>query len=89
MPKEQIEEPEIDPKEKVHRLVTKIDALDNTVQYSWLIEISREFFGFEDDRLTLDNWEGLYDSASEKMAQPDWEDQVLAQSNIETGLFDQ
>ncbi len=83
LPREQIEEPGIDPKEKVHRLVTKIDALDNTVQYSWLIEISREFFGFEDDRLTLDNWEGLYDSASQKMAQPDWEDQVLAQSNIE------
>ncbi|VAX40276.1 hypothetical protein MNBD_PLANCTO02-1923 [hydrothermal vent metagenome] len=83
LPKEQIEEPELDPKEKVHRLVTKMDALDNTVQVSWLIEMSRQFFGFEDDRLTLDNWEGLYDSALEKMSQPDWEDQVLAQSNIE------
>ena len=83
LPREEIEEQGISPKEKVHRLVTKMDALENTVQVSWLIEMCREFFEFTDDRLTLDNWEALYDCAAEKMAQPDWEDQVLTQSKLE------
>ena len=83
LPREQIEEQGISPKEKVHRLVTKMDALENTVQVSWLIEMCREFFDFTDDRLTLDNWEALYDCAEEKMSQPGWEDQVLKQSKLE------
>ena len=83
LPREQIEEPGISPKEKVGRLVTKLDDLENTVQVSWLIEMCQAFFDFTDDRITADNWEALYDRAAEKMALPDWEDQVLEQSNLE------
>jgi glucuronate isomerase len=86
MPKQQIEEPDLDPKEKVGRLVERLSPLENTVQYSWLIELSREFFGFADERLTLDNWESLYDAAAAKMARPDWSQQVLQQSKLE-GVF--
>ncbi len=83
LPRELIEEPGLDPKEKVGRLVTKLDDLENTVQLSWLMEMADVFFGFQEDAITKDNWESLYDSATEKMAQPDWEDQVLKMSNIE------
>jgi len=83
LPKDQIEGPEITPKEKVGRLVEKLADLDNTIQVSWLIEMCREFFGFQEDRLTPENWEPLYDNAEQKMAQPDWEDQVLRHSKIE------
>src|SRR5262245_58032100 len=83
LPKSQIEEPGLDPKEKVRRLVGKLGDLENTVQYSWLIEMCQVFFGFEDDRLTPANWEHLYDTAAKKMAQPDWEDQVLKASRLE------
>ncbi len=83
LPKSQIEEPGLDPKEKVHRLVGKLADLENTIQYSWLIDMCQVFFGFEDDRLTLANWEDLYDKAALKMAEPDWEEQVLKLSRLE------
>ena len=93
LPKERIEEPGLDPKEKVGRLVEKLGDLDNTVQVSWLLEICREFFDFTDDRITPANWEALYDRAAEKMAHPDWDTRVLAHSKLEavflTNEFDE
>ncbi|WP_166831323.1 glucuronate isomerase [Thalassoroseus pseudoceratinae] len=83
LPKSQIEEPGLDPKEKVGRLVEKLGDLDNTIQVSWLVEMCQEFFGFEGERITTDNWEKLYDTATAKMAEPDWEDQVLKHSKLE------
>jgi glucuronate isomerase len=81
--KSRIEEPGLDPKEKVERLVGKLGDLENTIQYSWLIEMCQVFFGFEEDRLTPANWERLYDTAATRMAQPDWEEQVLKISRLE------
>ncbi len=86
LPREQIEESGLGSKEKVGRLVTKLGDLDNTIQVSWLIEMCQEFFGFDDERITTDNWESLYDRAAAKMAEPDWEEQVLSHSKLE-GVF--
>ena len=83
MPKLQIEEPALDPKIKVGRLVESLVHLDNTIQVSWLVELCQKFFGFQDDRITTSNWEALYDRAAAKMAESDWEDQCLKQSGIE------
>lgn len=83
MPKQQIEEPGLDPKTKVGRLVESLENLDNTVQVSWLVELCQKFFGFRDHRITRSNWEALYDRAASVMAEPDWEDQCLKQSGIE------
>ncbi|MDG1894529.1 MAG: glucuronate isomerase [Fuerstiella sp.] len=81
--KAQIEEPGISPKEKVGRLVPWLATIENTVQYSWLLEMSQTFFGFSDDRITEDNWESLYDDSLAKMQAPDWEQQVLQQSGLD------
>lgn len=86
LPRERIEEPGIPPKEKVARLVPKLADIENTVQYSWLLEMCREFFGFTDERIDVKNWERLYDAALAKMSQPDWEKQVLTHSRLE-GVF--
>jgi glucuronate isomerase len=83
MPKSRIEEPGLDPKTKVGRLVESLVHLDNTIQVSWLVELCQKFFGFDDDRITLANWESLYDRSAAKMSEPDWEDQCLKQSGIE------
>jgi glucuronate isomerase len=83
MPRAEIEEPNLDPKEKVRRLVENLAPLDNTIQYSWLIEMCQVFFGFEGDRLTPENWETLYDTAAARMAKPDWEAEVLRRSKLE------
>jgi len=78
-----IEEPGLDPKEKVHRLVGWLGTIENTVQYSWLLEMCDEFFDFHEERITLANWETLYDRATAKMASSDWETQVLRKSRLE------
>ncbi|MCA9042419.1 MAG: glucuronate isomerase [Planctomycetaceae bacterium] len=83
LPKERIEEEGLAPKDKVGRLVEKLDDLDNTTQLSWLIEIAQEFFGFQDEKITPDNWENLYDTALAKMSEDDWEQQVLKQSKLD------
>jgi glucuronate isomerase len=83
MPKDRIEEPGLDPKEKCARLFANLGPIENTIQYSWFIEIAQSFFGFQDDRITSDNWESLYDTAAEKLAEADWAEQVLRQSKLE------
>lgn len=83
MPKEQIEQPGLDPREKVRRLVDRLAPLDNTAQYSWLVEMARELFGFADDSVTPANWQSLYDAAEARMRQPGYEEQILAQSKLE------
>ncbi|MCA9222381.1 MAG: amidohydrolase, partial [Planctomycetales bacterium] len=77
MAREQIEEPGLDPREKVGRLMANLGPIDNTIQYSWFVEMAQAFFGFEGDRIDGENWESLYDAAAEKMAAEDWAEQVL------------
>lgn len=83
MPRERIEEPGISSEEKVQRIATGLGNIDNTVQLSWLLELARELFDFEADRVDQSNWKALYDAALAKMSQADWEDQVLKASKLE------
>ena len=46
MPKQLIEEPGISPREKVERLFHHLGNINNTVQWSWFVELSQELFGF-------------------------------------------
>lgn len=83
MPKEQIESPELSPRELVGRLVSGLGQLTNTAQFSWLVDICRRFYGFEYDSLTPENWQGLFDASETKMASADWPSSVLQQSGVE------
>ncbi|HEX6986279.1 MAG TPA: glucuronate isomerase, partial [Planctomycetaceae bacterium] len=83
MPRERIEEPGLDPREKVGRLAEYLDRIDNTVQLSWLFEMSRTLFDVEIDRFDRSNWETLYDAAAKKFRSPGWEDEVLRRSKVE------
>jgi len=93
MPREEIEEAGLDPKEKVRRLVERIDPLRNTFQYAWLMELARTLFDFPaDEELTNGNWEALYDSSARRMAEPGWEQRVLEAAKLDavflTNQFD-
>lgn len=83
MPREQIEQPGLDPKEKVARLIPWLAAIENTAQYSWLLEMCARFFNFQDERITPDNWEALYDLSATRMAAPGWEQHVLDVSGLD------
>src|SRR5436190_5054158 len=83
MPKEQIEEPGISPKEKVHRLIENLGSVQNTIQYSWLVEMCQMFFGLHDDAITPDNWEKVYDGAEMLMSHRGWSQEVLKRSRLE------
>lgn len=81
--KARIEEPGISPKEKVARLVPWLETIENTAQYSWLLEMCRVFFDFPHDRITESNWESLYDTSLAKMQSGNWEQQVLDRSGLD------
>ena len=83
LPRQQIEAPGITPREKVRLLLNNLEPIQNTIQYSWLIEMCQKFFGFEGKIINGSNWESIYDAAQAKMDEPDWSEQVLKQSGIE------
>src|SRR5262245_52918461 len=38
-------------RERVRALMAHLDRIDNTAQYSWLLEIARTFLGYQGERL--------------------------------------
>src|SRR3954462_12224773 len=62
-----------EPRERVRAILAHMDRFDNTVQYSWFLEIARAFLGFQGDRLSAADADFLYDAAGQLMAQPDCE----------------
>jgi glucuronate isomerase len=75
--------PEVPARERVRAILAHMDRFDNTVQYSWFLEIARTFLGFSGDRVSAADCDRLCDAADNRMRQPDWEEQVLRKSNIE------
>jgi glucuronate isomerase len=73
----------VSPRERVGALFAHLDRIDNTVQYSWFLEIARTFLGFQGERLTAADAGPLWEAAEQKMKQPDWEEQVLKRSGLE------
>jgi glucuronate isomerase len=83
LPREAIEEPGLSPRDKVARLVPALTAIENTAQYAWLIEICQKFFGMTDDRLTVDNWESVFETSREVCGKQDWESTVFDRSGLD------
>jgi glucuronate isomerase len=75
--------PDTPPRERVRAILYHMTHFDNTTQYGWFVEIARAFLGFHGERLTLADCTWLCNTAERLMAQPDWEDRLLRQANIE------
>lgn len=78
-----IEAPDITDRDKVQLLLSNLEPIQNTIQYSWFIEMCQEFFGFEGNIIDASNWELLYDTAQAQLDADKWPEQVLEQSGIE------
>ena len=74
---------DVPPRERVRAILDHLDRIDNTVQYSWFLEIAQTFLGFKGDRVTAKDCDALCDVAERLMAQADWEEQVLRRSRVE------
>ncbi|MFM7071834.1 MAG: glucuronate isomerase, partial [Planctomycetota bacterium] len=83
MPKSEIEEPGLDPREKVRRLIANLGPVDNTIQYSWFLEMLNQLFDLPVERVSEENWEEIYDATAAKMAAPDWRFEVMKRSRLE------
>lgn len=81
MPKAEIEDAG-GPKERVEQLFRGLAPIDNTIQWSWFVEMCRSFFGFEGDEIGAHNWEPIYDEAARRMQSPDWAGEVLRKSKL-------
>jgi glucuronate isomerase len=75
--------PELPPQERVRTILRYLEKLDNTVQYSWFVEIAQTHLGFSGDRVTETDCDGLWHAAATRMAAPDWARQVLQRTNVE------
>jgi glucuronate isomerase len=81
-----------DPRERCRAILQFSERFDNTIQYSWLVEIARTFLGFAGERLIAADSGALFDKAAAAFTQPDWERQIWKKANLEsiflTSAFD-
>lgn len=67
----------------IPQLIEAMSALDNTVQYEWMIELAQQLFDFEYERLTTENWQALADAVEQRAKTPRREREILEESSIE------
>lgn len=63
-------------------ILPKLALIRNTVQYDWLMTISREYLGLDSGEWYPENWQYIFDRSVEVMGRPEWRDELVAQSNI-------
>jgi len=83
LPRARIEGSDLDPVERIERIVNGLAPLSNTVQFAWLMEIARDLFGFDADTLDGSNWRRLATAVAERCADPGWEAALLARNRME------
>ena len=72
-----------DPEGLTRVVLSRLGLIRNTVQYDWLMSLSRDYLGLEADEWYPDNWRFLFDRSVEVMGRPEWRDELIAQANLE------
>jgi glucuronate isomerase len=74
-------------------LLEAMARIDNTVQYSWLIELCRELFGLDAPRLTPQNWEPVAEQVRARAGREGRAREIMELSRIDkvflTNNFDE
>jgi|YNPNPStandDraft_1061719.scaffolds.fasta_scaffold03618_3 glucuronate isomerase len=71
-----------DPAALTRTILPKLELIRNTVQYDWLMTISREFLEVDPADWRPENWQFIYDRSVEVMGRPEWREELIAQANI-------
>lgn len=82
MPAESVS-PNLDPRERARNLAGWLERIENTVQYSWLLEIAETFHGFSGGRIGPDTIDGLWAAANRGEGGAEWDERVWEQSRLE------
>jgi glucuronate isomerase len=67
----------------VELLLTNLEGVTNTVQYSWLVEIAQTFLGEAGSVIDPRQARDLFERSTKFMAQPDWGAMVFEQTNLD------
>src|SRR3954469_6524793 len=74
---------DLTPQVRARNLAEHLHQIDNTVQYSWLLEIARTFHDFPHDRINPDTVGDLYDRADKSADGPAWDRDVWNRTRLE------
>lgn len=74
---------DVDPRERVTCILDYASHFENTVQWSWFVELCQTFFGWKGDRITSKDADCLWQCAAKQYQHADWSEQVLKRSNVE------
>ena len=74
---------QLDARTRTENLAGYLERIDNTVQYAWLLEIARTFYGFAHDRLSPQNIGELYDRADHAHDGEVWDRHIWKTSRLE------
>jgi len=82
MPVEMVS-PELAPDVRVANVISYLERIDSTIQYSWLLEIARTFYRFPHDRITPATCRELLDRADHTQDGAAWDQEVWQTSHLE------
>ncbi|MFM7591262.1 MAG: amidohydrolase, partial [Isosphaeraceae bacterium] len=75
--------PELEPDTRCLNLAQWLHRIDNTVQYSWLMEIAREFYGFNGNAVNADSIGELIAAGNKQADGKAWDRTVWAKTNLQ------
>ena len=75
--------PDLPPRVRAGNLAEYLARIDNTIQYSWLLEIARTFYGFTGDQITPETIGDLDDQADKESAGAAWDREVWTKTGLE------
>ncbi|NLD42562.1 MAG: hypothetical protein GX657_03610 [Chloroflexi bacterium] len=70
------------PEELTQQVMRKLPFIHNTVQYDWLMTISREYLGIAPSEWRVENWRAIFDRSVKIMGRPEWRQEMIQKSNI-------
>jgi glucuronate isomerase len=75
--------PDLDPRTRTEHLADYLERIDNTVQFSWLLEIARTFHHFPHERIDRQMIGELYDRALHDRDAESWDREVWKATRME------
>lgn len=75
--------PDLDPRTRAENLAAHLERIDNTVQFSWLMEIARTFHDFHHDRIDRHTIGALFDKALHDRGGEAWDREVWKTTRLE------